>query len=215
MPHMIPSVPDPMTIPSSHSQPLARPDVACRQDPFLRRKCTSLPVELPIDPLPERALFAIMPASHPSHRSLLRKVTCIKDGFFFCDCPAFPGEALTRANNGSPEPRFTTDEDRLWFVAKWPIHKAFNRAKPLPDTGDATAQVAAVLKDAKSPCTRDELQVAAGIALREHFRKQYLLPLLEAGLIEMTIPDKPRSSKQQYRTTSAGRAVLESRNNNS
>ena len=27
----------------------------------------------------------------------------------------------------------------------------------------------------------------------EHFRKAYLLPALQAGLIEMTIPDKPRS----------------------
>ncbi|MEJ1962636.1 MAG: hypothetical protein WDO56_14265 [Gammaproteobacteria bacterium] len=33
-------------------------------------------------------------------------------------------------------------------------------------------------------------------------------PLLDAGFLEMTILDKPRSSKQQYRTTDAGRAVL-------
>jgi predicted HTH transcriptional regulator len=30
-----------------------------------------------------------------------------------------------------------------------------------------------------------------------------------AGLVEMTIPDKPRSSKQNYRITDKGRAVLE------
>jgi hypothetical protein len=27
--------------------------------------------------------------------------------------------------NGSPRPTFETDENRLWFVAKLPIHKAF------------------------------------------------------------------------------------------
>jgi ATP-dependent DNA helicase RecG len=37
---------------------------------------------------------------------------------------------------------------------------------------------------------------------------QVLAPLLDAGLIEMTIPDKPRSSKQRYRTTEAGRRRL-------
>jgi hypothetical protein len=42
----------------------------------------------------------------------------------------------------------------------------------------------------------------------EHLRKAYLLPAIEAGLIEMTIPDKPRSSKQRYRLTSIGKAVL-------
>ncbi len=35
-------------------------------------------------PLPNHLLADMLPASHPSHRSLFRKVTCIKDGFFFC-----------------------------------------------------------------------------------------------------------------------------------
>jgi ATP-dependent DNA helicase RecG len=35
-----------------------------------------------------------------------------------------------------------------------------------------------------------------------------LNPLIEAGLIEMTIPDKPRSNKQEYRLTQKGRALL-------
>jgi ATP-dependent DNA helicase RecG len=44
---------------------------------------------------------------------------------------------------------------------------------------------------------------------RTKFRDQVLNPLIEAGFIEMTVPDKPRSPKQRYRTTSAGRKVLE------
>ncbi|RKX26407.1 MAG: ATP-dependent DNA helicase, partial [Candidatus Zixiibacteriota bacterium] len=43
---------------------------------------------------------------------------------------------------------------------------------------------------------------------RTKFRHQVLNPLLEAGLIEMTIPDKPRSSKQRYRLTERGRRIL-------
>ena len=57
--------------------------------------------------------------------------------------------------------------------------------------------------------TREELQVAAGINDREHFRKHYLQPLLSAGLLERTVPDKPRSPKQRYVTTAAGRAMIE------
>lgn len=33
------------------------------------------------------------------------------------------------------------------------------------------------------------------------FWTNYLQPLLDAGWLEMTIPDKPRSSKQKYRLT--------------
>jgi hypothetical protein len=46
---------------------------------------------------------------------------------------------------------------------------------------------------------------------RTKFRHQVLNPLLAEGLIEMTIPDKPRSSSQKYRLTGKGRAWLEAR----
>lgn len=35
----------------------------------------------------------------------------------------------------------------------------------------------------------------------KHFRQLYLIPAIEQGLIEMTIPDKPRSRNQKYRLT--------------
>jgi Fic family protein len=56
--------------------------------------------------------------------------------------------------------------------------------------------------------TRKQLKETIGLKDDEHFRKAYLIPALEAGLIEMTIPDKPRSSKQKYRLTAKGRQVM-------
>jgi Fic family protein len=56
--------------------------------------------------------------------------------------------------------------------------------------------------------TRLQLKEAFGLKDDEHFRKAYLLPALEAGLIEMTIPAKPRSSRQKYRLTDKGRQVM-------
>lgn len=53
-----------------------------------------------------------------------------------------------------------------------------------------------------------ELQAALGLKHEDHFRRAYLVPALKAGLIEMTIPDKPRSSKQKYRLTGKGQKVL-------
>ncbi len=43
---------------------------------------------------------------------------------------------------------------------------------------------------------------------RSKFRKQMLKPLIETGLLEMTIPEKPTSSRQKYRLTEKGRDIL-------
>jgi len=56
--------------------------------------------------------------------------------------------------------------------------------------------------------TRQTMQDRLGLADREHFRKTYLLPALELGVIEMTLPDKPNSSSQRYRLTAQGRQWL-------
>ena len=50
----------------------------------------------------------------------------------------------------------------------------------------------------------------AGRSNRTKFRNQVLGPLLAAGLLEATIPEKPRSSRQRYRLTDQGRALLAS-----
>ena len=77
---------------------------------------------------------------------------------------------------------------------------------------DATAQVAGevhhlaarLLGVMSGEMGRQGIQDALGLRHRNYFRKAYLHPALRAGLIEMTIPDKPRSNKQRYRLTPAG-----------
>ena len=56
---------------------------------------------------------------------------------------------------------------------------------------------------------RKQIQEALGLKNTKHVRKTYLLPALQDGLIEMTIPDKPRSKYQRYRLTPAGREYLQ------
>ena len=74
-----------------------------------------------------------------------------------------------------------------------------------PKYPPSTPQVVAVLTRAQQDATREGLQGAAGMRDRKHFREKILDSLLEAGLLEMTIPDKPRSGKQRYRLTERGR----------
>jgi ATP-dependent DNA helicase RecG len=76
-------------------------------------------------------------------------------------------------------------------------------------TAQVAAQVTLILDaTAGGDKSREELQEAAGISHREHFRKAYIEPLLSAGWIERTIPDKATSRFQKYRLTQKGRDWL-------
>lgn len=71
-------------------------------------------------------------------------------------------------------------------------------------TPQVTPQVVQLLKVMTGEHLRRELQTLLGLADREHFRKAYLLPALEEGLVEQTLPDKPNSRLQKYRLSAKG-----------
>ena len=52
-----------------------------------------------------------------------------------------------------------------------------------------------------------ELLILLGIRSRGDLYTRFLLPALQQGLIEYTIPDKPQSRLQKYRLTDKGREV--------
>ncbi len=54
-----------------------------------------------------------------------------------------------------------------------------------------------------------ELMEPSGRTDRTKFRDQVVRPLIEAGLLEMTIPNKPRSSRQRYRATAVGLQLID------
>ena len=48
------------------------------------------------------------------------------------------------------------------------------------------------------PYSAKELLQILNLKSKENLRKNYLNPALENGLIEMTLPDKPKSKNQRY-----------------
>ena len=86
-------------------------------------------------------------------------------------------------------------------------------------TGQVTGQVGTklalnrhqveILRKCLIPSGIKELMEITERSDRTKFRNQVLKPLLNENQLEMTIPDKPRSSKQKYRLTEKGRAVLD------
>ena len=56
--------------------------------------------------------------------------------------------------------------------------------------------------------TRTDLLSRLGLSNETRNVRRHLDPLIDAGLVERTIPDKPRSRLQRYRITDAGRTYL-------
>jgi ATP-dependent DNA helicase RecG len=58
--------------------------------------------------------------------------------------------------------------------------------------------------------SRKQIQEALALKHEDHFRDAYLKPALATGVVEMTLPAKPRSGNQRYRLTAPGRQWLAS-----
>ena len=132
--------------------------------------------------------------------------------------------------NGSPEPEFETDEERTYFTATLPIHPGAYLGGTTQVTPQVTPQVTAqtslfgaertaekitveskvnlLLDFCRSP--RDRASIQARLKLRDtkHFRRTYLNPLIEQGLLAMTDPEHPNSPMQKYWTTERGEKSL-------
>jgi ATP-dependent DNA helicase RecG len=65
-----------------------------------------------------------------------------------------------------------------------------------------------LLEYAREERSVGELMRVLGWLHRTKFRTKFLRPLLEAGWLVMTIPDKPRSSRQRYVITESGMQEL-------
>ncbi|OBW92958.1 transcriptional regulator [Gallibacterium genomosp. 3] len=129
--------------------------------------------------------------------------------------------------NGSPDAVFETDEERTFFLIRLPIHseaKTVDRNTDLDidldtdldtdlDIGqdkrgemELVPRLLNVLMQGEQGIS--QLMQQLNIQHKPHFRKSYLTPALTAGLIAMTIPEKPTSRHQRYRLTAKGQQYL-------
>ena len=149
------------------------------------------------------------PSDFEAGRAVCRRYRNRRIGEFLKELKLTEGRATgipkilkVMAANGSPETVFETDEERLSFVVRLPVHPLAKRPTP---------EVQRVLEAVQGEATRLAIQQALGLKDVEHFRKSYLLPALTSRLVEMTLPDMPRSSKQRYRLTAKGQQWLASK----
>ncbi|GHT01899.1 ATPase AAA [Bacteroidia bacterium] len=65
-----------------------------------------------------------------------------------------------------------------------------------------------ILVFAEIPKSRQEIMNLIGISTQTKNYERHIAPLLEKGLLAMTVPDKPKSKNQKYITTERGKMIL-------
>jgi len=160
------------------------------------------------DDLPAEALLR----SHASKpRNPLIATACFKAGYI--DAWGRGIEKMTRAcaEASLPPPTFEANSGGVLATFSHAL-KAAPHVTPevTPEVAPEVApEVIKMLGLLRGAMTRGEIMSILGLRDEKHFREHYQQVASNFGLIEMTIPEKPKSPLQKYRLTAKGRALLE------
>jgi predicted HTH transcriptional regulator len=128
------------------------------------------------------------------------------------------GDMIRRCQEaGLPEPEFSLSDGFVVTLRR----KAQRLPAPGTDevtdqvTDEVTVEVQRLLLAFQGEMKRADILATLGLRHQPNFRDLYLHPALAGGWVEMTIPEKPNSSKQRYRLTRRGadlQATLRNKN---
>lgn len=116
---------------------------------------------------------------------------------------------------GYPEPQWE-ELGTVLRVTFFPHVEVVKQPRPSAAIGTKLAlgqhldvEIEKLMSFCEQPRFINEMMDLIGWKDRTKFRKKFVYPLLEQGTLEMTIPDKPSSSKQRYITTKMGLKILD------
>lgn len=124
------------------------------------------------------------------------------------------GSGIRRIRNlcsdyGVAEPQIDVSEH--WFTVTFPRLGVQVENQQPESTPHVTPHVTKLILSLVGEMNRDELMKKVGLKDRKYFMGSYLKPAFDAGFVEMTIPDKPRSRVQCYRLTQRGIELQQSK----
>lgn len=117
------------------------------------------------------------------------------------------GDMIYRCQEiGLPEPQFSISDGFVTTIWRKPFRDTVSTGEV---TREVTEEIKRIVLVINKEMKRVEIQQALGLRHEDHFRDTYLMPGLQAGFVEMTIPEKPKSSRQKYRLTTRGLLLKE------
>lgn len=108
------------------------------------------------------------------------------------------------AGVGSQKQAVTTPDTAREQTEQVTEQVAAGTTEQVPALVQLTSVQWTIVEHADTPRTLNELLEITGYRQRPYFKSHHLEPLLQGGVLRMTVPDKPRSSKQQYVLTDTG-----------
>ena len=103
------------------------------------------------------------------------------------------------ANQNGNEPTVNDDS---------PSHDQSSMQPSMQSLLDSNPKIRLLVQVLEQEHNNAELLKLIQIKNRDDLRIRFINPLLEAGIIERTIPDTPNSQHQKYRLTEKGHALL-------
>ena len=92
-----------------------------------------------------------------------------------------------------PEPVFQNRRNEF-------VVTLYNRTTVVPKEETTNSDETSLLEFCRTPRSRQEIADHLKIKATPYMMNKYVLPLIEKGLLLMTIPDRPRSRNQKYYT---------------
>lgn len=103
--------------------------------------------------------------------------------------------------NGNPEPIFTVDKITAFEVTVRPslsLNLVTSEEKVTKSVTKLTETVNDIIAFCSTPRSMTEIMEHIGLKHRYNVKHRYIDPLIDSGVLMMTIPDKPNSRNQKY-----------------
>lgn len=86
-------------------------------------------------------------------------------------------------------------------------------SKVIEQATEQAGRTVKILEFCKVAKSTSEIMIFLNLTHREYFRSEVLTPVIQRGLLGLTIPDKPKSPTQKYKTTEEGNIYIANKAN--